>query len=507
MKMWKRTADFFRSDLGVLVLFAIIRVILHCLTNGQYGFHRDELQTLDDARHMDWGFVAYPPITPLIARLALTLFGTSLIGFRFFAAVAVSAAMVTAGLITRELGGARREQILTAIAVSISPVSLAQGAVLQYVSFDYVWGVLLTYFLVRLLKSGDPRCWLAIGAALGLGMETRYTMGFLALGVVAGTLLTDARRYLTRRWLWLGAAVSILIFAPNLIWQATHHFISLDFLSHIHVRDVAHGRAKGFLLGQPLLCINLVTVPLAILGLWFYLIREEGRRYRFLGWMFIVTFALFYFAQARFYYTAPLYPVLIAAGSVLWGKWIDGLRPAWSKFVQGIEWLGLFAGGIAFALLVVPVAPIGSRVWNVTSKLHDQFREEVGWEDLAQTVANVLDSLPPGERAQTGILTGNYGEAGALNLYGPPLGLPHAMSGTNSFWYRGYDQRQPQTVILVGFDLDEGNELFRSCSASAKNTNRVGVINEESGDHPDILLCRDLRQPWPAFWEQFHRFG
>jgi 4-amino-4-deoxy-L-arabinose transferase-like glycosyltransferase len=234
--MGKRFVEFLRSDTGILVLLATVRVVLHCLSNGQYGFHRDELQTLDDARHMDWGFVAYPPVTPLIGRMELALFGTSLIGFRFFAAVAVSAVMILAGLITKELGGGRREQILTAIAVGISPVSLAQGAVFQYVAFDYLWGVAITYFSVRLLKSEDPRWWLAIGAMLGVGMETRYTMGFLALGLVAGVLLTSARRYLRSGWLWAGAALSIVIFLPNLIWQAQHHFISLEFLSHISTR-------------------------------------------------------------------------------------------------------------------------------------------------------------------------------------------------------------------------------------------------------------------------------
>src|SRR5262249_15541058 len=155
-----------------------------------------ELQTLDDARHLDWGFVAYPPITPLIGRLELVLFGTSLIGFRFFAAVAVSAAMVIAGLIAKELGGGRREQVLTAMATCITPVALAQGAVFQYVSFDYLWGVLATFFLVRLCNSGDPRWWIGIGTALGLGMETRYTAGFWTLGIVAAVLLSDARKYL-----------------------------------------------------------------------------------------------------------------------------------------------------------------------------------------------------------------------------------------------------------------------------------------------------------------------
>jgi hypothetical protein len=119
----------------------------------------------------------------------------------------------------------------------------------------------------------------------------------------------------------------------------------------------------------------------------------------------------------------------------------------------------------------------------------------------------VYSSLSPAERERTGILTGNYGEAGALNLYGPGFGLPHAMGLTNSFWLRGYDPRLPQTVILVGFKLDEGQHLFESCALAARNTNSSGVENEESRDHPDILLCRTLRSPWPVYWDGHRRFG
>src|SRR5690242_1714922 len=248
-------AGFFTSGVGIVILIALARIILHPLTTNQYGFHRDELQTLDDARHLDWGFVAYPPITPLIGRLEVILFGTSLVGFRIFAAVAVSVAMVLATLIAKEIGGGRREQILAGVAAGISPASLAQGAVFQYVSFDYLWGTLATYFLVRLVKSGDARWWLAVGVALGLGMETRYTAGFLAVGIGVAVLLTDARRYLRSGWLWAGIAFSLLIFLPNLLWQIQHHFISLDFLHRIHARDVRQGRDKGFLLAQILLCI------------------------------------------------------------------------------------------------------------------------------------------------------------------------------------------------------------------------------------------------------------
>jgi hypothetical protein len=505
--MGKRFADFFRSDLGLLLFVAALRFAIHVATNSHYGFHRDELQTLDDARHLDWGFVAYPPITPLLGHLELTLFGTSLVGFRILSAAAVSIVMVLAALIAKELGGNRHIQLLASVAAGIAPVSLVQGAVFQYVSFDYLWGVTVTYLLVRLLNSDDPRWWVPIGVVLGLGMETRYTMGFLAVGIAGSVLLTLARRFLRSPWLWAGVGLSILVFLPNLIWQMQHHFISLDFLSHLHARDLRQGRYKGFFPEQLWLCVNPVTAPLTLLGLWFYLFREEGRRYRLIGWTFVVTFALFAVAGARSYYTAPLYPMLLAGGSVLFGNLLARSRVAWSRFAYGVQWAVIVAGGVGFALLVMPVAPMGSRLWKITSKLHDQFREEIGWPDLAQAVAGVYASLSAEERQNTGILTGNYGEGGALNLYGPALGLPHAMCLTNSFWYRGYDPRLPQTVILAGFGLEEARKLFDDCTVAAKNTNPFGVENEESRDHPDILLCRNLRMPWPDYWARSRRFG
>jgi hypothetical protein len=505
--MVKRIADFCRSDLGVLILVAVLRLLLHTATNSQYGFHRDELQTLDDARHLDWGFVVYPPLTPLIGRFELILFGTSLAGFRFFSALAMSAIMVLAGLIAQELGGKRHAQLLAAVAVGIAPVSLVQGAVFQYVSFDYLWGVAVTYLLVRLLKTQDPRWWLPIGGVIGLGMETRYTMGVLALGVAGAALLTPARRWLRSGWLWAGVGLSILVFLPNLLWQVQHHFISLDFLSYLRARDLRQGRYQGFFPEQLLVCVNVVTAPLTVLGLWFYSFYREGTRYRLLFWIFVVSFTIFAMVGSRSYYTAPLYPMLIAGGSVLFTGLLDAWRPPVSRLMYSAQWAAILAGGLVFGLLALPVAPIGSPVWKITSKLYDQFREEIGWPDLARSVADVYHSLPAQERERTGILTGNYGEAGALNLYGPSLGLPRAMGLTNSFWYRGYDPRLPETVIVAGFDLDEGRRLFASCIVAAKNTNPFGIVNEESRYHPDILLCRNLRAPWPEYWEHHRRFG
>jgi hypothetical protein len=378
---------------------------------------------------------------------------------------------------------------------------------MQYVSFDYLWGVLVTYCLVRLLKSEDPRWWVPIGAVLGLGMETRFTIGFLALGIVGAVLLTPLRHHLASKWLWLGVALSILLFLPNILWQATHHFISRDFYSYLHKRDLRQGRYKDFYIGQVLVDVNPVTAPLAFIGLWFFFFKQETKRYRFLGWVYLVSLLFFAIMGARSYYTAPLYPMLVAAGCVSGASWADSLWLFWRRVVHSVQWALLIIGGIGIALLVTPVGPFGGAIWKVTSKVHDQFREEIGWPEQARIVAGVFNALPSDERERTGILTGNYGEGGGLNLYGPALGLPHAMSLTNSFWYRGYDPRLPQTVILVGFDLEEGQKLFDSCVVAAKNTNDLNVENEESRDHPDILVCRGLHRSWPDYWARARRFG
>jgi 4-amino-4-deoxy-L-arabinose transferase-like glycosyltransferase len=205
------------------IAFAVL--LLHIFTNGQYGFHRDELATLDDARYLAWGYVAYPPVTPFFGRLSLALFGLSVTGARLFPAMAQGLAIVLAGLMSRELGGGRMAQFVAGLAVTIAPIALVSGTLLQYVSFDSLWWALAAYFTVCLLRSGQPRWWLPIGAAVGFGMMTKYTMAFLAVGLAAGIVLTPTRRYLRSRWLWFGAGMAVLIFLPNVVRQ--NYFQSL----------------------------------------------------------------------------------------------------------------------------------------------------------------------------------------------------------------------------------------------------------------------------------------
>ena len=502
----KRWPTFLSSDLGILVLLALSRIILHALTNQQYGFHRDELAFLDDARYLAWGYVAYPPLTPFMGHIALALFGASTIGARFLSGLAQGAALVTTGLIARELGGKRRAVITAGLAVWIAPVSFIQGALFQYVSFDYLWWVLSAYFMVRLFKSENPHWWLGVGAIIGLGMMTKYTMAFNALGIAAAVLLTPARRYLKSKWLWAGAGLAVLVFLPNLIWQIQHNFISLQQLSAIHVHDVQIGRTDNFLLDQILLGANPLTFPLWLFGLYFYFFNPSGRPYRTLGWMYVIPLVLFTAVKGRGYYLAPAYPMLLAAGAVQGERWLAQCQPWIRKTLKGLGYAAIALGGALIVAIALPAAPVNSAWWDFASSANPDVKEEIGWPELAQTVAGIYENIPEGERANTGIFTNNYGEAGAINMYGPGLGLPTALSGVNSYWLRGYGDRPPQTLIVLGYDRESIQGYFNDCRQAGRISNAYHVENEESRV-ADIFVCRGMVETWEEFWQEIHHFG
>jgi hypothetical protein len=487
------------------ILFALAAAVtlLHLATNGRYGFHRDELQFLSDARHLDWGFVAYPPLTPFLERIGLALFGLSMVGLRLFSVIAQAAAIVLTGLMARELGGARLAQFAAALAVALSPLPLFQGTEFQYSSFDYLWWVLIAYFTVRLLKSDNPRWWLAIGAAVGLGLLTKYSIVFFIAGILGGVVLSRARRFLYNRWFWAGIGLALLIFLPNFLWQVRHGFISYHFLQHIHARDVGEGRADGFLVGQVLLCINVFAAPLCIAGLVAFF---RNPRYRMIAWMYIIPLALFFFAKGRFYYMAAGYPMLFAMGAGVGERWLQSIRRPFRIAVQSVFFGGLVVCGALVCAVIVPLQAAGP-LRDFALRNNGDLREEFGWTELVKTIASIRDSLPADQQSSVGILVGNYGEQGAVEMFGPAYHLPLPISTTNSAWLRGYPQPPPSTLIIVGVSRDEVEKIFTGCRLAGHNGNSAGVENEESKYHPDIFVCGPPRRPWAELWREHQSFG
>jgi 4-amino-4-deoxy-L-arabinose transferase-like glycosyltransferase len=407
----------------------------------------------------------------------------------------------------QRMGGTRWAQIIAAGGAAISGVSLSQGSIFMYVSFDFLWWVVVAYGVISLLKTNDARWWLLIGGAIGMGMMTKLTMSILVAGLAAGVLFTPARRYLKSHWLWAGVTLSLLIFLPNLLWMAQHDFISFQKLSAMHARDVENGYYKWFLVDQLYSAANPSSIYLWVLGLYFLWGNSGESNYRPLVWMYVVPLAGFLISQGRGYYLAPAYPMLIAGGAYYIGEQVRHLAPTQRN--ARYSWLhySLVIGGLCAASFAMPVTPVNSFWWKIADNMHQLYREEIGWTEMVKTVADIRDTVPQEERSRLGILAGNYGEAGAINVYGPKYNLPHAISGIDSYWLWGYGDPPPETVIVLGLPPDYAYSLFESCSFAGTNVNPYGIQNEESESHPDILLCRHLRQPWDEFWADFHYFG
>jgi hypothetical protein len=492
-----------RGDTWALLGVVGAVVVVHLLTNGRYGFHRDELQVLSDARHLDWGFVPYPPFTPFVERISLSTFGVSLVGLRLFSVIANATAIFFTGLMARELGGGRLAQVTAALAVALSPLPMFEGTEFQYTTFDYLWWVLIAYLVIRLLKSDNPRWWLAIGATIGVGFMTKYTMGFYLAGILGGVVLTRARRYLASPWFWGGMALGFMICLPNLIWQVRHGFVSLHFLQHIHKRDVGEGRAEGFWGDQFVICANRFAAPLWIVGVLGYL---WDRRYRMLAWMYLIPLVLFAVLKGRGYYAGSAYPMLIAMGAAVCIRWVTLLPRVWRVAAATAYLLTLLGWGMYISTVVIPWTS-GGALMKVALENNGDLREEIGWDELVRTVAGIRDSLPPEQQTNLGIVVGNYGEQGAIEILGPAYHLPPPISGTNSAWLRGYPEPPPATLIVMGSGQNYVDRAFTACRLAGHLGNSLGVKNEESQDHPDVFVCGGPRLPWPEFWKQYQSFG
>ncbi len=476
----------------------LVKLLLHLLTASRYGFHRDEFYYVAGGQHLAWGFVDHPPVTPLLALVGTELFGMTPLGVRVLSALAGAATVALAGLLARELGGGRFAQMLAALMVLCTPFILAASSVMQTVPLDLLWWTLAAYGVVRAVRTGSLLAWLGTGLVLGIALMTKYTVLLFGFGLLVG-LVASARAQLKTPGPWAAALVAFAVFLPNVLWQIAHGWPTLEFIANNSANaDMTLG---GFLAMQPLL-LGLPSLSLWLGGLvWFF--SSSGRPYRVLGWTVLTTFGVLLLVGGKAYYLGATYPMALAAGAV-------GLESlAW---VQARQWvrptvLAVIAGlTLPFLPLFVPVLPVDTMVRVGLHEVNGNYAEMLGWPDLVETITEVYDGLPPEEQATTVIFTGNYGEAGALNLLGPSR-LPRAVSGHNSVHDWGPPPDKTTTVIALGFGENGADYLrrfFAEVEPVATVTNSYGVENEEFGG--TVWLCRGLAEPLSRDWANRYHY-
>ncbi len=489
-----------------VLYIAAATFLVHMLTAGRYGYFRDELYYLACARHLALGYVDQPPIIALVTWLIVHTVGASLLGLRFLPALAGAATIWVTAMIARELGGGRFAQGYSALSIALAAVYVIASHQLTMNVFEPLVWMGCAWVLIRIIKTGNQRLWLWFGVLAGLGLENKYSITIFAFGVVVGLLLTRKRKFLLSPWIWLGGAIALAIFLPNLIWNIQHHWPFIQLMHNIRASGINIHRGPTAFLGEQILMMSPLNFPVWLAGLLFLFFARDGRRFRVLGWTFVVVVATVMILNGKDYYAAPAYPMMLAAGAVALERSFG--RRQWLKPVAGTL---LIAGTAPFFPMMLPILPLDTYLHyqeklgfsppateksHLASLLPQYYSDDLGWPQLTADVARVYNSLPPAQRKQTAIFCQNYGEAGAIDFFGPKYGLPKAISGHQTYFLWGPRQYTGQSMIIVG-DTRANLECY------LQQVTRAGSFGEPYAlERGSIWLCREprgwnLQQIWP----------
>lgn len=494
--------------MAVVACIAVAKLLLHLLTASRYGLFRDELYYVACSDHLGAGYIDHPPLIAFITWLERHALGDSMIALRFLPAVAGAGLVLMTGILARELGGGRFAQGMAALAVFFVPYYLILQHWLTMNAFEPLIWTACAWCVARAINTGEGRPWLLFGFIAGVGLENKYSILFLAVGIIAGLALTRERRFLANGWLWLGVAVSMVIFAPNLVWLVRHDFPFLTLMHNVRSsgRDVSRAPIS-FILDQAMVHGPLLF-PLWLGGLLWLLLGSQGRRYRVLGIAFLFVFAALLLLKGKNYYVSPVYAMMLAAGSV-------ALESATASRFRPARWI--YATAVAaFGLVVLPTAvpilppatfldyeavlcyPLPVAEHQRTGVLPQYFADEFGWQEMVQKTSEAFHRLTPEEQGKAVVFANNYGEAAAIDFYGPALGLPKAVCGHQSYSLWKPTVAKGDVFLVLGSDGAGDREHF----ASVTPAGNVDFPYSRLDEHYTIWLCRnlrfDIRENWGA---------
>ena len=492
---------------------ALLQLLLHFAGNESYGLFRDELYYLDCADHLAFGYVDHPPLSVAVLAATKAVLGDSQVAIRLWPALLGAALVLLAGLLAAELGGDLFAQTVAALAALFAPAYAALTGFYSMNAFELVLWALAFLVLARFLRTGDSRLWLLLGLVLGLGLLNKLSALFLMAGIGSGLLLTAQRRALRGRWLWLGLGIALLLFLPHVLWQVAHGWPTLEFIRNAQAYKIAPMAPQDFLASQ-FIAMGPANLPVWIAGLLFLFFAPAGRRARLFAWIWLVTLAILVSTRSKPYYLAPAFLPLLAAGGVALERWLDrrALRVVQTALVALVVAGGLVVQPLARPLLAPPdlmvhlerlglAVPPGER--QEEGPLPQHFADRIGWEEMVEVVARVYATLPPPERAACGILASNYGEAGAINYYGPRHGLPRAVSGHNNYFLWGPGNLSPQVFIAIGYELDDLAPYAETVELAATHVSPYAMPYESN---LPIYVARGLKVPLAEAWLRAKKF-
>lgn len=528
------------AALRIALTLVALKLVAHAVAQlvSPYDFHRDEFLYLAMGDHLRlWG-MDFPPFIALAANLQRAVFGDHLWAVRVLPALA-GAALVWLTVDTAwRLGGGRLAQLAAGIAILLAPLVLRVSVLFQPVVFDQLWWTLALWTVIRRGQDEDPRWWLGTGAALGMGLLTKFSIAFVAIPLAVATLATGLRRDLATRWPWLALGICLLLGHPSIAGQIALGWPFFGQMADLRASQLERVTYAAFL-GEQLFMLGPAAL-LAAVGAVRLIGWPRHAAERTAGLAAAGAFLLLMALHGKAYYAGPVFPVLIAAGAA-------GLAAARTRAGAGrpggVEaseaqaaaprgsgraiaaragwWaLGILAvaqlvyGGVALpmGLPVLPPEPMaryaarlgvtGATRTNtgVQLELPQDYADMLGWEEFADTVARVFDGLPEADRARASLLATNYGRAGALDHYGRSRGLPPAASLVGSYWFWGPGDRSWEVAVIAGADSASLAAFFREFELGARIVDPWRVPEER--DVP-VWVVRGPIEPMANVWARF----
>jgi 4-amino-4-deoxy-L-arabinose transferase-like glycosyltransferase len=489
------------------LVFAIVKLLLQASAITHYGYFRDELYYIACSKHLAWGYVDHPPFSIAVLAAVRALFGDSLVAIRALPALLGAGTVFLTGVITRELGGGRYAQAVACLCAVLPPVWLAVDHFYSMNAFDTFAWTLSAWLLLRALDENRPRRWAALGLVLGLGLLNKTSMLWFGAGVALGLIASRHRAVLRTPGPWLAGAIAAACFAPHIVWQVGNDWPTLEFMRHAAGGKMVRTGPADFWV-QQLQALNPITAPIWLAGLIALLVAP---RTRVLGTVFAATAVLLMASgSSRPNYLAVAYAPLFAAGAIRLETFTRRPRAGWVRpaAVGALVVLGapIVPLGLPFLpadRLVAYMNALGLRPraqeHSRESDLPQVFADMFGWEDMVRRVAVVYHSLPPTDRQKAAIFASNYGEAGAIDFFGPRHGLPAAISNHNNYWLWGPRGGSGEVVIIVGGEPDDTHEDFRSVRL-ADRTRCTHCMPYENG--APIFVCLGLKQPLATRWAE-----
>ena len=462
-----------------------------------YGFHRDELYFIVAGRHPALGYVDQPSLTPLLSAGAVALLGLSTTAIRILPALAVGVCVLLAGVIARDLGGRRRAQVIAAATLGSSGF-LAAGHLDSTATYDLLAWTVVLWLTMRLLNGANPRLWLVVGLVVGVGLENKHILLFLGASLIGGFVLARRWDILRSRWAWGGLAIALLLWAPNLAWQAANGFPQLEM-----ARRISGGDSRVKLIPELILLAGPLLFPITLAGARWLIRGPASRPWRAVGYAAPLLIVLLLLSGGKSYYAAGIFAPLMAAGALVVDGWLDrGRRPLRLASIL-VAWGASFA---ITAILVLPILPAPAFAASPIPGIYAESAEQLGWPELVSTVEKVVADLPAEQRARTAILTDNYGEAGALDLLGS--GLPPVYSGHNAYGDWGPPPDSLTAAVVVTHSSDEGFAQYWGLGACRRVTvvdNGLGLQNGEQG--VGVWVCPEIGVPWSSNWARIRHLN